>query len=218
MTGPVLPPDDNHLSEKQPLVSATDKPGGQIGAEFSQVMGRAPGMVSGMAPAPGAIAGTTPMELASSAFQPAAPPSASAMLTQARNMHDTLGTIGAQLKTKDLKLSRSQTQIVKRNITDAHDHISKAAEKLGTNVKPLPDTLSSGTLQKFLSWVGQGQDDLIGVQNKLQEISKKPDSISVPDMMVAQMKMNQASNEVQFATILLSKIIETIRTIMQTQL
>ena len=56
------------------------------------------------------------------------------------------------------------------------------------------------------------------VQTQLQQMSKNPDSINPADMILAQSKMNQASNEIQYSTMLLSKVIDSLKQILQTQL
>jgi hypothetical protein len=49
-------------------------------------------------------------------------------------------------------------------------------------------------------------------------MSKHPDSLNPADMLLVQVKMNQASNEVQFSTTLMGKVIDSIKQILSTQL
>jgi hypothetical protein len=69
-----------------------------------------------------------------------------------------------------------------------------------------------------MAWVTHGQDVMLSMQDKIDKMSKSPDSINAADMMLVQMGMNQGSNEVQFATMILSKFIDTIKQIMTTQI
>ncbi len=153
-------------------------------------------------------------------------PTFDSLTNQARNAQDNLGQVAQQTKTvgkymndnPNLKMTRPQTQLLKRHLQDTNENINKAANAVGANPSALEPGSSSNTIARFLTWVGQGQDTLTSVQGKLQELSKSPESLNPADMMLAQVKMNQAQNEIQFSTMLLSKVIDSFKQILQTQL
>ena len=68
---------------------------------------------------PAAPGGPTPLDLARQSQMQTAGPSFNSILAQAKNAQDSLGTVGDQLKTPNLKLRRSQTHLVKNKLTDA---------------------------------------------------------------------------------------------------
>jgi len=215
MANPTTPIPKN-VDGEQPITPIT--PGGTAptGAGFEAKMGQ-PSSAQFAQSATGAT-GPTPMDLANPASVQKGTPTFDSLLGQSRTAQDGLGTVSQQLNYPNLKLNRPQTHLLKRHLQDNNEHLSKVAGQLGVNTPPMEVGSSSNTIARFLTWVGHGQDTLTSVQDKLQEISKKPDSLNPADMMLVQVKMNQAQNEIQYSTMLLSKVIDSLKQILQTQL
>ena len=169
-----------------------------------------------------AASGPSPMDITRPPGVNTAAPSYQSLLDQTKGVQDGLSKAQSTEKGlnnaafKDPKaLTGYQKSLIKGHLKDASNHINQAAEQVGVAGSPAS---GSGTIAHFLAWVGQGQDTMVSVQGKLQEMAKNPDSLNPADMLLVQTKMNQAQNEIQFSTTLMGKVIESFKTILQTQL
>ncbi len=139
-------------------------------------------------------------------------------MLQAKNAHDSLGVVHDQLNTPNLKLKRSQAHLLKNKLGDANTYARAAASKLGIESPPLKSGAGSGTVERFISYVNDGQDQMARVQQKLAEISAQGDEIRPGDMMLVQIKMGQAQQEIDYSSSLLGKVIDSIKQMMNIQL
>ena len=166
---------------------------------------------------PGPAQGPTPMELTRPNMQTAGP-SFDTLLAQAKNAQDGLGTVGQQLNEPNLKLKRSQSQLLKHKLQDANGHIRAAGARVGVPEPSEQKFDSSSPVGRFLAMIGQGQDDMAAVQNQIKVLSQKPDSLQPGDMMFMQIKMGQAQQEIEFSSMLLGKVMDAIKQVLNTQL
>ncbi len=165
-----------------------------------------------------ATAGPTPMGLTTPGNTPTGTPTLNTLQTQAANMQDSLGTVGDQLKTPNLKLKRSQNHLLKTKLQDSNEYLRAAGSKLGVETTPgkIPPGLAPPV--RFLAMLGDGQDQLMAVQNKIKSLSESEGGISPTDMMYLQVKMGQAQQEIEYSSTLLGKIIQAMTQLLQTQL
>jgi hypothetical protein len=162
--------------------------------------------------------GASPMELAKPANMQTGAPTMNTLLAQANNMQDSIGTVGDQLKTQNLKLKRSQAHLLKNKLQDAGGYMRSAAAKLDIEIPQaqIPSGLSPPA--RFLAMLGDGQDQLMAIQQKLKDLSKSEGGISPGDMMLIQVKMSQAQQEIEYSSTLLGKVIQSMTQLLQTQL
>jgi len=158
------------------------------------------------------------MEITRPSTMQTAGPSIDTLLAQAKVAQDSLGTVQQQLNTPNLKLKRSQAHLLKNKLTDAQTYTRSVAAKLGVEAPPMQTPTGSGVLERFLGYVGDGQDQMAAVQNKLQEMASSNQQLNAADMMLVQAKMNIAQQEIEFSSTLLSKVISSITTVMGIQL
>jgi hypothetical protein len=148
-----------------------------------------------------------------------ASPTFDTLLAQTRTVQDGIGVVGQQLNDPNLKLKRSQSQLLKHKLQDANGHIRAAGDRIGV---PSPDSRQpqeeAGPLGRFIGMLGQGQDDMAAVQNQIKYLSSHPDELQPGSMMYIQIKMAQAQQEIEFSSTLLSKVIDSIKQILNTQL
>jgi flagellar hook-basal body complex protein FliE len=192
----------------EPAGSTPRQPG-----NFAEQMGNTP---TPTAP-PGAPQGPTPMSLASNTV-PTSPPTVSTILNQTKSAQDTLGNISKQLKTPKLKLKRSQKHLLKNKLTNAHQYIRQASQKLGVESEPMETPSGPDPLGRFLAYVNDGQNQLVQAQQKLKEMSAHGAQINPAEMMAVTVKMNLAQQEIEYSSTLLSRVIEAFRQIMNMQL
>jgi len=139
-------------------------------------------------------------------------------MAQAKTAQDSLGVVGQQLQTPNLRLKRSQAHLVRNKLTDARDYGRAAAAKLGVETPPMKPPDEPGALSRFLAYINDGQDQFIAIQQKLSEMAASPQQISPGDMMLVQTKMALAQQEIEYSSTLLSRITSSITTIMGIQL
>jgi hypothetical protein len=153
----------------------------------------------------------------STTFQTAGP-SFDSLIAQAKGAQDTLGNVGKQLQSPNLKLKRSQTHLLRNKLTDAHANINAAGAKLGLDPAQAKPSGNGGHMEKFLSYINAGQDQFTAIQSKLQEMSSSGQQLNAGDMMLLQAKMGVAQQEIEYSSTLLSKVIDSIKQIMAIQL
>ncbi len=155
---------------------------------------------------------------ASVAPNASAPPSLASIQASARAMQDNLGTVAQQLKTKNLKLRRSQSHLLKNKLTEAQSYIRQAASKVGVESPPLNIPSGTSPVGRFLAYINDGQNQLIEVQQKLKEMSSKGQQLNAAEMLTVTVKMNLAQQEIEYSATLLSKVIESMKQLMNIQL
>lgn len=186
----------------------------QPGTEFQSFMqgtpAKAPGATPTMAP--------TPMEMSRASSLQAAGPTVNSLIEQSRNAQDALGTVHDQLNTPNLKLKRSQAHLLRNKLGDANTYVRAAAGKLGIDTPPMKMPANSGALERFMAYVNDGQDKMASIQGKLTELAGTNGEIRPGDMMLVQIKMAQAQQEIEYSSTLLSKVIDSIKQILNIQL
>ena len=162
--------------------------------------------------------GPTPMDIAKGPAISTAGPSFNTILAQAKTAQDSLGTVEQQLNTQNLKLRRSQSHLLKNKLTDAQSYIRQAGAKVGVDSPPMKLPAGANAIERFLAYVNDGQDQLVQVQQKLQQMSAKGQQLNAADMLAITVKMNLAQQEIEYSTTLLGKITSSISQIMNIQL
>ena len=213
-TNPTGMPDK--VSEKIPIESEKPAGLGQPSTSFENYM-QGTANQARATPQPPPTQGPNPMDLAKPSMQTAGL-SYDGLVAQARNAQDSLGTVGQQLNDPNLKLKRSQSQLLKHKLQDANGHIRAAGGRIDVPAPADHKFDSSNPVGRFLSMIGQGQDDLAAVQDQIRVLSQKPDSLQPGDMMFMQIKMGQAQQEIEFSSMLLGKVIEAIKQVLNIQL
>ncbi len=166
-------------------------------------------------------AAPTQSALPTGATQPGGPtgaPNYDTLISQARNVQDGLGTVEQQLQTPNLKLKRSQTHLLKNKMQDTNEYIRASADKLGVQNPAFKMPAGASPVGRFLAYIGDGQDQIAAVQQKLKQLASTKGDINPAELMFVQVKMSQAQQEIEYSSTLLGKVIDSIKTIMNTQL
>jgi hypothetical protein len=174
------------------------------------------GTSSGTRGTPPSITGAGPAT-AAAPMQPGTP-TFQTLQAQAKNAQDSLGTVGEQLNTPNLKLKRSQTHLLKNKLQDSNSSLQSAGTKLGVDIPEMQTSDTPSPVGRFLAYVGHGQDILMSVQQKLKALAASNTQINPADMMLVQIKMSQAQQEIEYSSTLLGKVIDSLKQIMNIQL
>ncbi|KAJ8136941.1 hypothetical protein OY671_009846 [Metschnikowia pulcherrima] len=158
------------------------------------------------------------MEMSRASSLQAAGPTVNTLIEQSRNAQDALGTVHDQLNTPNLKSKRSQAHSLRNKSGDANTYVRAAAGKLGIDTPPMKMPANSGALERFMAYVNDGQDKMASIQGKSAELAGTNGEIRPGDMMLIQIKMAQAQQEIEYSSTSLSKVIDSIKQILNIQL
>ncbi|MBS0620223.1 MAG: hypothetical protein JSS61_02040 [Verrucomicrobia bacterium] len=167
----------------------------------------------------GKAAMVSPFELMQGQPPLAQAPSIDTLLQQINSAQSTAGDIQSQLATPDLKLKASQKYLLKNKLSDATEHLRSANVKMGA---PVPEEVQvsklKGPLGKFLGYLTDGQNQLESAKKQLSDMKEKGESMAPADFLTIQVKMNKAQQELEFASVLLSNAVSSLKILMQVQL
>lgn len=221
MTVPVTPPPDESPGKISPGKAAepiTTPPSTKPPGDFQSYMQGTAGKPPAGTP-PGVAGGPTPMQaMQPAAMQHAAAPNFTTVLAQAKQAQDSLGTIADQLKTPNLKFKRSQSHLLRNKLHDAHTYLRDASQKMGVEAPPMEMPAGAGALERFIAYVNHGQTLLNNTQERIQELSAKQKQLSPADFLFVQVKMSQAQQEIEYSSTLLSKVVDSIKALINVQL
>jgi len=164
----------------------------------------------------------SPMEIANAQkINPSTPPTAEKVQAQMSNVSASLGDIKTKLSTDGLKLKNSEQYLVRKKLTTAHDHIKGAAKKLGVEQddESFDEKLnkSRNPLARFLSMVSDGQQQMVQAAETIKNLNATG-SLTTGDMLLVQVKLNQAQQELNYTSTLLGNATSMIKTLFNIQI
>lgn len=150
---------------------------------------------------------------------PAPGPTLNTIQEQSKMAQTTLGDINNQLQTPKLKLKQSTKYLLKNKLNSAKGHIKSASDKIGAPaVNEEKVSSGGGPLDKFIALVTDGQNQLDATQKHLTDLSKKGDQIKPADMLMIQIKLSKAQQELEYSSLLLGKAVDDLKMMMNIQL
>lgn len=185
-------------------------------SNFQSYMQESPGQPRGSSPT--APTGQTPLDLSRGAPFSTQGPSFQSLLAQSKTAQDSLGVVHEKLNTSNLKLKRSQSHLLRNKLTDARDNLHAAGDKLNALTPDRKLPAGSNAIDRFIAYLNDGQDQLAAVQKRLQDMAASNQELKPGDMMLVQIKIGQAQQEIEYSSTLLSKVIDSLKTILNTQL
>lgn len=163
--------------------------------------------------------GVSPMEIGQQP-QLAENPTIESLLAQTNDAKTSLDSIQGSLNDNpNLRFRKSQEYLMKNKLADAQEHIQSAGNKLGADMpeaKGVP--AGANPVQKFVGMVADSQAQMVAAQQQLSDMQKSGKPIQPGDMMLVQVKLSQASQELTFASILMGKVVESFKTWMNIQI
>ena len=162
----------------------------------------------------------SPLQLPSGKEQQAAiAPSIDTLQGQISETTTKLNDIKDKLQTPNLNLKNSHQKLLNTKLTEANDHLQKATEYLGTNeITPTPIPEDAGPVTKFLGYLTDGQNRLNQAKEQLKQISAKKGQLQPAEMMLIQINLSQAQQEIEFSSVLLSKVTDALKQTLSIQL
>lgn len=150
---------------------------------------------------------------------PASGPNFNTLQEQAKNAQATLGDINNQLNTPKLKLKQSTKYLLKNKLTSAKGHIKTAGQKAGApEVEEEEVPKGAGPLQRYLALVTDGQNQLEATKQHLAALSAKGEEMKPGDLLLIQIKLSKAQQELEYSSLLLGKAVDDLKMMMNIQL
>lgn len=162
--------------------------------------------------------GVTPMEIARGKYQTAGP-TFDSLLGQLNTANTNFNELQNNLRTPNLKFKSSHEKLLKNKLQDANNNIRSASEKIGANMLPMTQNAKgSSPVTRFLSYVTDGQNQLVEAQKKLQELKSEGTKLNPAELMLVQVKLAQAQQSLEYSSVLLSKVVDAIKQTLNIQI
>lgn len=146
-------------------------------------------------------------------------PTYQTLLSQSMNVRDSLGDIEKNLKTPKLKLKKSQSNLLNTKLKNANEHLDSAIKKMGATPPENSDISTvSNPVARFLTMITDGQKKLAEAHNTLQNLKTEKGQLQPGDMLLIQIKLSQAQQEIEYSSVLLSKVVDSLKQIMNIQM
>lgn len=162
--------------------------------------------------------GVSPFDLAHQQTPLTQGPTFDSLLAQTKSVQGMLGDINNDLQTKNLKLKQSDRASLRSKMTSANQYLKAANVKLGAEVPEPPPSTSRGIVGKFLDYVSEGQSNIVAAQQQLMNLKQKGENLKPADFLAIQLKLAHAQQEIEYASIMLSKAVEDLKTLFNIQL
>jgi len=161
----------------------------------------------------------TPMELAKTGVPTGESPTIESLLGQVNTAEGTVRTIQKNLNTPNLKFKHSHQRLLENKLTEAKDNLTAASEKLGVPKVPEQAIPAGATpITRFLNFVTTGQNQLIEAKRKLEEVASGKGQLQPGQMLLVQVKIAQAQQALEYSSVLLGKVVDSIKQIMGMQI
>jgi hypothetical protein len=209
-------PDD--VSKLDPIrrIGEEQKPAGTPtpGKGFESYMEKAGEQMQGS----GKTAAVSPFDLVQNQAPLATGPTFDSLLGQVKSSQVMLGDMNNDLNTKNLKLKQSQRYLLRSKLNNANGYLKAANTKMGAEAPAPTPTAGGGIIGKFLDYVSEGQSNLAAAQQQLTNLKGKGDTLKPTDFLAIQLKLAHAQQEIEYASIMLSKTVDDMKTLMNIQL
>ncbi len=161
----------------------------------------------------------SPFDLAQGQMPLSTGPTFDSLLSQVKSAQVMLGDMNTDFQTKDLKLKQSQRYLLRSKLKNGNNYLKAANAKMGAETPPAaPPTPGKGIVGKFLDYVAEGQSNLAAAQQQLMNLKGKGDALKPADFLAIQLKLAHAQQEIEYASIMLSKAVDDMKTLMSIQL
>ncbi len=203
-TNPLRPDQIDPLRGIQPTEEAEESMGGN----FAQMMGPSANKISqSTAPSPmNVLSGTNPVS----------GPSYDTMQSQLGLTQNQLSDMQAQMRTPGLRIRPQDKDLLTNHMMNASDNLRVVNTKLGIN-NPPPTTLD-GPLGKFIGLLNGGSEQILSAKQQLSSFAQTPDKLNPAEMLLVQVKINQAQQQIEFSSMLLSKVVDDFKQLMNIQI
>jgi hypothetical protein len=147
------------------------------------------------------------------------PPTLGSIQGQLQAASGSLGDIKNQLHTKGLKLKQSEKYLLRNKLSQADDHLRGANKFMGGDPGNPPDLNGKkNPIARFLTLVSDGQNQLNSAANQIQNLNTSGKHINAGELLLVQVKLQKAQQELDYSSVLLGKAVDVIKTLFNIQI
>ncbi len=162
----------------------------------------------------------SPMDLAA---QNASAPTGASLAEISRNVASSdqhLNEMQKKLQQyPNLKFKRQHENLLKNKMQNANQHLKKMHAKMGIpSPESAPQNTRGGPVARFLRYVTDGQNNLLAAKARLEEMGKNTKQLNPANLLAVQIQAAQAQQNLEYSSILLSKVIESMKQMLNIQL
>jgi hypothetical protein len=169
-----------------------------------------------MEPNKPSLEGVSPMDLSA---QKQITPTFDSVLNQINQTTNLQNDIREKLGTPNLTLKNSQQKLLNSKLSESINHLQNAAEYMGApKITPTKTPSGSDPVAKFLGYLTDGQNQLLQTKKTLEDIQAKGGDMKPSQMMLVQVNLSQAQQEIEFSSVLLSKVVDALKQTLSIQL
>ena len=159
----------------------------------------------------------TPLQISPEKLSTSAP-TMGGLLKQIDTTQGSIKNLQSNLEFPQLKLKKAHERLIKDKLQNVTSDIEGAAKASSSPILPQTNTEKMQPIAKFLSFIGDGHSQLNGVKDNLANMVKNKKQVSPANMLLMQVKIAQAQQEIEFSSILLSKVIDGIKQTLNIQI
>ena len=152
------------------------------------------------------------------------PPTQEGVLGQMSSTSSVLGDLQTRMHRKGRPLNQSEKHLLRSKLTNANQSIRGIAKKMGVeeenkeNEDPASSLNKNNPFSKFLNLLSDSQTQLAHAQSKIKELNANGISMNPGDLLLIQVKLTKAQQELEFSSILMSTGVSDIKTLFNIQL
>lgn len=143
-------------------------------------------------------------------------PSFDSMQSQLNIASSHIADMQAQIQTPGLKIMPQDRDLLSKHLGNATDNLRAVNTKLGVSSPPAEPL--TGPLGQFMSLINDGANNIASAKQKLSSIASSTDSLNPTEMLLVQVKVNQAQQQIDFASSILSNTVNAFKTLMNLQI
>ena len=139
-------------------------------------------------------------------------PTVDSILAQVQSTQGAITDAQTHLNTPNLKLNRAQKYLISNKLTDAKAHINSTADKIGIDPLSTKETpAGTNPIVKFLAILTDGQQQLESAKQGLFQLQKQGTAINPAELLLMQIKLGKAQHEIEYASVLLAKAVDSMK-------
>lgn len=147
-------------------------------------------------------------------------PSAAQLVAQTQSVVNQIDTLKHTLSTPDLELKSSVRSLLRNKLSHVDDNLKVALNKAGVEYTP-PEAVpaaSENPIEHFLGLLTHSQYQLEHLANDVQLMHNNRAEVTPANMLLIQIKVGFIQQEMEFFTSVLTKSLESTKTIMNVQI
>lgn len=145
-------------------------------------------------------------------------PDQARLIAQTQNTVQTIEKAKETLARTELQLSGPYQRLMRNKLTHIDDNIKIALSKVGVDYKPPGEVTDlTSPINRFLGMLSGSQSNLVNLGTYLETMSATRQPMTAANMLAVQLKMSVVQQELELFISLLSKALESVKTIMNIQ-